>query len=348
MPAQFTRADCLREYLTGALSDGGVQTVPDLSLGGYRSSTEAVSLGITISNPLTGVSILYAGGGNPVGVGTLTAVDANHLSWAPFGASSPGLPASFNGTSDTEIVEGLISGQYLRISGTTPFTPGNSQITLAYIRNNLFGFDDVSIAQALSGVSQFRASLVRNEGYGGVTGWQRWLTTLGPTSRPDVTQLPSSGSGTLSTSGLLADFSSWPTSGWCRIENSGNTLREIVYYSSRTNTVLTIPSTGRGLFLTTPSAGSSTDFIYPVPGVAIGIDSAGAQSFGSSIQTIANQTTAPSGITWNVEITPANGLQLGSLPMDEQIGIWIWRQIPANAVATPASLVQFNNNFSAF
>ena len=79
MPEIQTRADSLREYLTGANSDGGTQTNPNLSLGDYRSSTEAVSMLINIVNPVFGLQVTFAAGGNTVGVGTLTAVDANTI-----------------------------------------------------------------------------------------------------------------------------------------------------------------------------------------------------------------------------------------------------------------------------
>jgi len=45
MPAEKTRCDSLALYFTGASSDGGAQTDPDVSLGNYRSSTRLDSTG---------------------------------------------------------------------------------------------------------------------------------------------------------------------------------------------------------------------------------------------------------------------------------------------------------------
>jgi hypothetical protein len=342
MPNQKTHADALREYLSGASSDGGVQTVPDLSLGNYRSATEAVSLGIAIANAIAGVTVLYAGGANPVGTGTLTAVDASHLSWQAPNDTGPGQQVQWLGTS-TQILESLAGpGQYLRITATPPFTPGQSQITLSVLYNNEFGFDNVTVAQASAGVIQYRASILRNENSTPVTNIQRWIGQLGTSQVSNGGGLGASGSGTITTSGSFAD---WPPAGWCQIQDSSNTLKEVVYYSSRTATVLTVPSAGRGLLGTSAVAGTITDLVFAVPGVAIALEPGGAQAFGSAIQTIANQTTAPTGVTWNVGLTPATGLQIGTLGVSQQQGIWIMRQIPAGALATPNILTLFEDSF---
>lgn len=346
MPAQFTRADALREYLTGAASDGGAQSNPADALGNFRSSTEAVSLGITIANPITGVTVQYAGGANPTGVGTLTAIDSSHLTWQPAGASAPGSPTSFSGSNDVELVESLgLPGQYLRISGTPPFSVGTSQITLATLVDNFFGFDDLTPSQASAGLSEYRATIIRNEASFDVTALQRCLALLGTVQNSDTNYLPVSGAGTIITSGTFVD---WPAAGWCQVRDSGGTLKEVVYYTSRTSTTLTVPAAGRALLGTTAQIGSLSDVVYPVPGVAIGLDSAGVQSFGSSIQTIANANTAPTGITWNLEILPGNGLQVASLAVSQQIGIWMWRQVPPGAIATPLAFTQVQTNFNSF
>lgn len=343
MPALFEHADALREYLTGAASDGGAQSNPSASLGNYRSSTEAVSLGITINNAIAGVSVLYAGGLNGPGVGTLTATDATHLQWQAPGDSSAGAAVTWSGT-QTQIVESATIGAYLRITATAPFTPGTSQITLAVLYNNQFGMDNVTATQASAGLSQYRASMVRNESGNPVTNFQRYIGQLGTARVSDTAVLGASGAGTITTSGSFAD---WPASGWCQIETSGGSLREVVYYSSRTITSLTVPSWGRALLGTAAAAGSITDNIYATPGVAIAIDTAGVQASGNLIQTIASQTTAPASVTWNLGLTPATGLQIGTMSANTEVGIWVWRQIPAGAIAVPSDLDKFLDLFNA-
>jgi hypothetical protein len=346
MPPLLSRADGLREFLTGAGSDGGSQSNPAASLGGYYSSTEAASLGITILNPISGVTINFASGANGAGTGTLTATDANDLTWTPAGASGPGAPAFFSGTGVGGIVEALNTpAAYLRVTATTPFSGGPSSIITSYLNGNFWGFDDVSSALASSGETEYRAAMLRNMGASTISGLIRWLNTLGTVQTSNVAYLSGSGGGTISTGG---SYTTWPLNGWCQVRSSGGTLKEVVYYSARTLTALTIPAAGRGLLGTSATAGSSTDLVYPTPGVAIGVDSAGAQAFGTSIQTIANANTAPTGITWNLEITQAAALNIGNLNPNQQIGLWMKRQVPAGAVSTPSNLTSLIGNFNAF
>lgn len=345
MPDQKTKADSLREYFTGASSDNGSQSNASLSLGNYRSSTEATSMGITIDTSLSRVTVLFAGGANPTGSGTITAVDSNHLQWKPPGSNTSGDPVSF-GTNETKILEANgTPAQFIRVFGNAPFTMGTSNITLSYLYNNFFGFGEVSIEDAATGVSQYRASIIRNESGQMVTDLKRYIGTLASTQISTSNWLSSSGSGSIVISGSFAD---WPSSGWCHIQTSGGITKEIVYYTSRTNTALTVPASGRGLLGTTPTAGSNTDKLYSVPGVAVGKDPAGTQMQGSSIQTIANETTPPANVTWKTGITENTGLQIGNLNGSAQVGVWLWRQIPAGAKATPGAVTKLLDSFNAF
>lgn len=342
MPAPFTRADAIREYLTGAASDGGAQSDPSMSLGNFRSSTEAASLGITIISALGSVTIQYAGGGNLVGTGTLTASDSATLTWTPPGSSTAGVPVTFSGTNNVEIVEGPTPGAYLRINGSTPFTPGASSIGLNFLIGNVFGMNDVSSGDASIGASEYRASIVVNESVASVTSFQRYIGLLGTPQTSDGGHLAASGAGTLVTSGSLAD---WPAAGWCQIRTSSNSLRELVYYTSRSNTILTVPAAGRGLLGSSAGAGSGTDSINPVPGVAIAIDTAGVQAGSSSIQLVGNINTAPTSVSWNTGITAGTGLQIGTLLATQQVGLWLWRQTPPGAIASPRQEVQLEDSF---
>lgn len=345
MPAQYTRADSLREYLTGASSDGGIQSSPSLSLGNYRSLTEAVTLGIVITSPITNVAVLYAGGGNPVGSGQLNVVDSTHLVWKPFGASTYGPSCSFSGTDDVEIVESASSpGEYLRVRGTTPFPAGTATVTLSRLYNNFFGFDDVSSSDAGAGIIQYRASIIRNESASAITALQRCVSLLGVSQVSNITRLGSSGAGTITTTG---SFNTWPAAGWAQVRQAGGSLREIVYYTSRSSTVLTVPTNGRGLLGTSAAAGAVDDVIYPTTGIVLALNPTGVTAFGSAIQTIASQTTAPSSVTWNAGITLPTGLQIGTLNAGQQVGVWMKRQIPAGCKATPASVCQVQDAFNA-
>jgi hypothetical protein len=54
-----------------------------------------------------------------------------------------------------------------------------------------------------------------------------------------------------------------------------------------------------------------------------------------TIQTIANDTTAPAGIAWNTGTTSETGLTLTSLAPGAAYGLWIHRQLAALTAATP-------------
>jgi hypothetical protein len=132
------------------------------------------------------------------------------------------------------------------------------------------------------------------------------------------------------------------------VQTSGGSPREVVYYSARTSNTLTVPGAGRGAFTLPAQAGNLTDVVYPVPGVVLGLEPGGVQASGSAIQTVANQNTPPTGVTWNYGLTAPTGLQIGTLLPNQQQGIWMWRQTPLGIISTPFALNQFLDSFSAF
>lgn len=343
MPDEKTRADSLREYLTGATSDGGTQTDPDAALGNFRSSSEAESLGISVTSPIAGITIEHAAGGNELGDGTLNAVDSTTLQWKCSGEDyGPSVPIA-NG--ETKIIETLdMPGAFLRVTRTSAASlTGTSTVTLTQNVNNVFAMDDVSSTEAESGATNYRATIVVNESTAAISSYKRWIGTLGTSQISDSAQLGASGAGTITTTGSLSD---WPASGWCHIKN-GSSTREIVYYSERTDTTLTVPATGRARLGTSAAAGSSTDTIHAVPGLAVGIDTDGVTSGGAAIQTIANESTAPTSVTFSTGITADTGLDIGAMSSGEQVGIWFKREIPEDAVATTQASVLINDSFDA-
>lgn len=336
MPNEKTNADSLREYLTGAASDGGAQPSPNASLGNYRSSTEARSLTTVISNAIVGITIVYVSGGNDIGAGSLDAVDANTLRWKCSGCNYGNGVSIANG--ETKVIES--DGHpdaYIRVTRTSANDlSGTSTLLLADAFGCVFALDDVSSAEAGSGDTEYRGTILVNESAVTLHAVKRWIGTLGTQQVSDASQLGSTGSGTITTTG---SFATWPPCGWCRIEGSG-TLREIVYYSSRTNTTLTVPSTGRARLGSTAAAGAGTDTLDAVPGIAIAIDSAGVTSGGAAIQTIADEGTAPTGVTWATGV-----LDIGVMTAGQQVGLWIKREIPADARATTEAFGLVNGSF---
>lgn len=338
MASENTRGDALREFLTGAASDGAAQDDPALSLGGFRSSARAASLGMTLSSAIKTVVPLFVSGGNGEGTGVITAT-ADTLSWTAPG-SSAGTPVTFTGAQTKVLEHPTDAGKFVLASGTQPFTPGRMQMALKSVVHGLFGMGKAPSADLTSGAAYYRASIIKNGSAGTVTSFKRWLKTLGTARTTDSAQLGASGPGTITTTGSFAD---WPASGWCRVRQSGGTLREVVYYGARTATSLDVIA--RGVFGTTPAAGANTDVVDAIPGVVCGLDPAGVVT-GAAIQTVADENTAPIGVTWNLGITEAGAATVASILAGKQFGVWLWRDIPAGASASPLVQAAFNDKWT--
>jgi len=340
MPDLQTRADSLRLYLTGAGSDGGTQTDPNAALGNYRAASEVEGLSKTITSAIANITIDYVAGANGTGTGSLTASASDDLRWTPPGGTQGAAVTILNG--ESKILEGGGStgpNQYLRVSRTsgTALT-GTASLAIAEPYNAIL--DNVASAEASAGDDEYRGLIMKNENTVSIGSVKFYLATLGTQRISDSAQLGASGAGTITTTGSLAD---WPASGFCRITTSVPALREIVYYSSRTSTSLTVPAAGRGMLGTSAAAGASADTIDAVPGIRIGKEAISS----SHIQTIANENTAPSGITWNTGITAATGLSIGDLSPAAMYGLWIHRAVPAGAISAASVLQHFKNQYDA-
>lgn len=77
-------------------------------------------------------------------------------------------------------------------------------------------------------------------------------------------------------------------------------------------------------------------------GIAIGYEAAVA----GEIQSIANETTAPTGITWVTGTTSSTGISISALPSGESFGLWIRKIIAADSDPSPRELVHIHVQFS--
>lgn len=345
MPNEMTHADSLRFYLTGAASDGAAQSDPDASLGLWRSSSEVAVFDITETGSVGDIDIEYADGANGIGDGLLTASGVSELRWTAPGGSIGAAVTILNG--ETKILEdGGDSNKYIRVKRTSAVNlSGTETITLADKFNNVFGHDNISSGEASAGHTDHRCICAKNEASGSVTVLKVYLNTLGTRRTSDVAALPGSGAGIIQTSGSFAD---WPNVGYCRITDNGGTLREIVYYSSRTDTVLTVPAAGRGLLGTSAGAGAATDVCDAVPGIRIGIQAPSSQPAGFFEDETGDETVPPAAVTtWYTGITPATGAAIGTLTTGQIYGIWVQREIPAVATAAPSFINPLLYDFDA-
>lgn len=348
MPEINTRFDSVRIYLTGAGSDGGAQTDPDDSLGNYRSSTMVAGLTAQRSSSISNVTIDFAHWSNGEGTGQLRAVDANNLAWTPPGGTEGDAVTIANG--ETKILEGGDDpAQYIVVSRTSATAlSGTESDVLTEAFNNAIGFDNVADAERSAGDTEYRCVCFRNGSASGITGLKVWVRgDLGTQLVSGTAQLGGSGSGTITVA--TGNFSDWPASGWCRIETSGGTLREIVYYTSRTSTSLTVPAAGRGQMGTSATAGAATDLIYAMSGIQIGAEApSGSSSTGNATDnTGSGEGTAPGAVSFTKPIDEANGLSLGDLDAGEIYFLWIKRVIPAGATSAAEVLNGFYYTMNA-
>ncbi|MHC4714991.1 MAG: hypothetical protein ACYTAN_17250 [Planctomycetota bacterium] len=329
MADEQTRADSLWWYLTGAASHGGAQADPDLSIGNHQSSSITQVVDWNVTSPISNITIEFIDGANGLGAGSLTAPSANTLRWtAPGGVQGPAVTIA-NG--ETKIIEDDDPNKYIRVERTdaNPLT-GTATVTISELANNVIGMDDVTSAEQGTGKEYYRCACLENMSSVQVQDIKVKLATLGTQVTSDVAWLAASGADTIETTGSFAD---WPEEGYALMKSSAGAVKEMIYYSSRTATELTVPAAGRGLGVTSAQVGTATDTADAIPGIEIGKDAPTSQPSGN-FETPADEFTAPSGVTFLAPITDANAIDIGNLNANEIYGLWIHRIIPAGATAT--------------
>lgn len=339
--------DGLRIYLTGAASDGGVQSDPSDSLGGYRSSTEASRVGTFQASLVRGVEVIQASrvNGTDGVVGALNVVTANSLRYTAPGSNTSGPAVSILPNQTAILRDGADASKWVRVRRTSNSDfAGAGVIEFVDQFNNSFGMDNAENSESTGGGDRYRAVMIRNVDLAPVSGIKVYVPVLpyGSAAVSSAGQLGGSGAG--SVTGASGAFCGWPRKGWARIEQSGGSLREIVYYSSRTDDALTVPSLGRGRLGTSAGAGASDDNVYPVPGIRVAYEAADPL-FQGDVQTIADESTAPTGVTWSTARTPATGVDVGTLRTNEQGAIWVHRELPAGIDATAKAWSQAGIQF---
>lgn len=320
--------DALRCYLSGATADGGSQPSPRNALGNYRSATEATRVGWIVITPLASLRVDQASRQNGVGAGAIITVTANKVRYRAPGSSTAGAAIRLNNGDTKTLPDGDDPSKWIRVTriSSNDFS-GQASIEFVEQFHNLVGFDDVPTVDTVAGSDKYRAIYLRAAER--CTSIKAYIETLGPSAVTSGDVL-TSGGGSGELGGATDCYIGWPTSGWARIEDSGGTLREIVYYDSRTSSVLAV--SGRGCLGTSPDDGAVDDVAYPVPGIRIAWE-ASSPLVGGAVQAIANQDTEPSGVSWSTARTLATGVSIGTLGPGEQGVLWIHRETVANSTA---------------
>lgn len=328
MPDDKTRGASVHWFYTGASSHDGAQSDPNASLGNHKSSTRIPIFTVNRASPIANITVDFVAGANGPGDGTLIATGVDTVTWTPPGGSVGAAVTILNG--ETEIVEGADTDQWIEITRTsaTDLT-GTETDTLADSLNNIF--DDVTSAEQAAGDIEYRCICFEVMSAAEVKDIKVRVGVLGTQQTSDGGQLPASGAGTIQTTGSFAD---WPAVGFVAIYTSGGTEWEIVYYTSRTDAVLTVPAAGRALLGTSAAAGSASDTVDAIPGIALGLDAPTSQPAGAFVDnTGAGEGSAPGGVTFATRITDADADAIGDLVSTYIYAVWIKRQITVGAIA---------------
>ncbi len=328
MATAYTLADMVGFYETTA---GGVSATltPAQSLGGFRSPREVRGLEALIDGIMPSAIIENVSGAQGEGTAILSGGDGDSLYFTPSSGTIGSSDDIANGEIKTIFASGNNNFIRVRRDGTAGLGDYlNLDLRKGY--NNLLAFDDVSAADSAAGLSQYRAGMFHAHG-GGLEdiAVDVYLTALGTQRTTGTAQLGATGAGTITTA-TANGFADWPLQGWAKISQSGGTLREAVYYTSRTATSLTVPTAGRARLGTTASAGAGTDTIIPIPGIRIAGEAPDSEG---KIQTVANTTSAPSGPAFTIPTDATDSITFDLAP-GANYGLWINREIPPGATGT--------------
>jgi hypothetical protein len=326
MAYAYSRGDTLGIYHTKT----GVDE-QDLGLGGRKDALE-YTLGFHVNQYQIPPLVILALSGNNTAEAVLSAKSASTLAFT--GTSGTEGSESSCAARDSVLLEDTDTSKWCRVYRDTDYSAadlgGFFNLECFPQIHSVVGGDIVTVSGSVQ--NYYSSLMLSNHSSQGeaVTLLKAYIGTLGTQRLSGTTQLGGAGSGTIKTA-TTDGFDDWPLSGWCRITTNAPALREIVYYSSRTSDTLTVPADGRGRLGTAAAAGAATDSVDAVPGIRIGYESMDSNG---EIQTIANHATAPTGITWDTDITEALGLSIGTLNPRENAGLWIHREIPANVSAS--------------
>jgi hypothetical protein len=258
-------------------------------------------------------------GKNGIGVGVIEVVSSSKLRYTAPGSTVPGTAVTILNGETKALVDGADSSKWVRVTRTSASAmAGSGAIEFLPAFLNVFAMGNETAGSTI----RYRAVFLRNNG---AIGLEALKLAIHPFTAAVTTTgggLPGAGAGTIT--GPTDAFAGWPHRGWARIHDSGGTEKEVVYYVSRTRTVLTVESAGRSCLGTSAAAGAADDTIRSVPGIRIAWENASPKVNGS-VQTIASETTAPTGLSFTRAVTVATGISAGNLFQNEQGAVWIER-----------------------
>lgn len=345
-------------FLSKATVDGGVQTNPNLSLGGFRSSTELLNKKNAVKPApatIAGVTINFASVANVDGNGTLTYTAATkELQWTPPGGTI-GTAVAFT-VNATKVIYGSDISMFVEVTVTFASLPvANQTDTIAINKKS------ASAPVTITGVRINWASLQNDNAsgtltYTAATKELQWTPPGGTIGAPvaftvNGTNVLEGGNNKLKSIEVTVTTASLPVANASEpiaissavgsllnnafddvssAEASAGDTEYRAFLIKNTHDTETLNSPIRiWIPQNTPAAGDTFE---------IAIEAPSAQPTGS-IQSIANESTAPVGLTFSAPTTEATGILLPiSLAAGQIYGLWQKRIVTAGASA-------LSNNF---
>lgn len=326
----FQGKDRVGLYLTGELGVAAGGTIAG-SLGGARMPREVKTIHWHIADAMPGIIVEHVGGVTTEGTGTIRAASASTLAYTAPGETEGTAVSISNGATAL-----LLSGtSYVRVRrDSASDLSGTTTLTMRPALGSLLSFGNVTAGYADTGDNEYCAAMIHNHGADSVAVTVN-LPALSSPVTTGTSQLTGTGGGFIICAANT--LTSWPSKGYALIKQSGGTIREVVYYYTRTNNSLSILPGGRALLGTSASAGSNTDTITAISGLRIAIEAPDSEGL---IQEIADRRTTPSGVSWTIEGT----LNVGTLLPGQNYGLWLHRQVPGDMASTTAQDVRLNVN----
>jgi hypothetical protein len=321
----FVGADAVGLYWTGSDASDGL-----------RHAEAVVRRPALFFQDIPNVIVEQVAGRTAIGQGIIQATDADTLAYRAPGDSVYGAGVAV-AAGETKVLEGDTDGTWVRV------TRINSENMGGFMTVDTQPSRAVTVPESgrASGFTLFRQFILHNHSLLSVENLKVYVGTLGDSGVSDGGQLSASGAGSVVTTGDL-DALGWPAQGWCRIETSGGTLREIVFYTSRTATTLTVPAAGRALLGSTAAAGASDDVIYPVPGMRVATEAADAEGTiqaASGTEIVSGLWSGvPSGVVPTSGITAGTGASGGTVGAMGNCGVWVTLEFPVDIVSGTTGL----------
>jgi len=302
-----------------------------LPQGNFRSDQQIVSLLATAPVNCTGMTISAVGGENGMGNGTLNfyihaGAGTRSASWTAPG-DSEGAEVVIGGGNGTYALISDDGSSWIKVAvviASLPVGNANDTITLTQPRHRVFG--PIRGAENTAGIVLYGLLVSWNSN--AATALNRlliflktgeWINSIGVTQTATdaavaVAGYAASGAITLPTKGA----STWPPRG--HVLNV--TTAEVMEFRRRNGDNLIVAATGRGIRGTGAVAGLEDQVLKLLPPIDIGLDAPGALEVYLSI---ANEETAPAGVTFYhpISSTDANVLDVGDLAAEKGYGIWL-------------------------